>query len=101
MVAGGNAEQVADALEGRVGVAAGVLRQQLVGHGSPVGRRATTSVNVPPRSIQNCQPEGLVMGGSHPLVRLPQPNPVAFRIQTVAEAPVHVLEGLLAGGNAS
>ncbi len=31
----------------------------------PSGRRATTSVNVPPRSIQNCQRPGVfvLMGG--------------------------------------
>jgi hypothetical protein len=49
------AQQVADAGDGGVAVLLRVLGQQLVGHEAPSGRRATMSVKVPPRSIQNCQ----------------------------------------------
>ena len=51
----GMPEHGLDAGDGGVAVAAGVLRQQLVGGSAvPSGSRATMSVNVPPRSIQNC-----------------------------------------------
>ena len=55
-LAGRQAEQLAHALHGRVGVARGVLREQLAVTSAPSGRRATTSVKVPPRSIQKRQP---------------------------------------------
>ena len=53
--AGRDAEQLADALHRRVAIGAGVLRQQLVRDEPPSDRAATTSVKVPPRSIQKCQ----------------------------------------------
>ena len=52
---GAKAEQMADAGERGVAVAARVLGKQLVRDEPPSGRLATISVNVPPRSIQNCQ----------------------------------------------
>jgi hypothetical protein len=49
------AQQPADALDRGVAVLLGVLGQQLVRVQAAVGARPTTSVKVPPRSIQNCQ----------------------------------------------
>jgi hypothetical protein len=49
------AQQIADALHGRVAILLRVLRQQLVRDDfTGSGLRPTISVNVPPRSTQNC-----------------------------------------------
>ena len=54
---GAEPEQRADALQRGVVVLPRVVGEQLVHlRASPSGARPTTSVNVPPRSIQNCQP---------------------------------------------
>jgi hypothetical protein len=53
-LAPGHAHQLADAGNGRVGILLRILRQQLVRAAGHPGR-ATMSVKVPPRSIQNCQ----------------------------------------------
>jgi hypothetical protein len=59
------AQQVADASHRRVAVLLGVVAEQLVGEqlhpAIGPGTRATTSVKVPPRSIQNCQRGGWVV----------------------------------------
>ena len=49
------AKQVADALHSGVGIGFGIFRQELVRDQRSVGRRPTTSVKVPPRSIQKSQ----------------------------------------------
>jgi hypothetical protein len=55
-LAGQQSQQVADAGHRRVAVLLGVVAEQLVRDQPAVGRRLpTTSVKVPPRSIQNCQ----------------------------------------------
>jgi hypothetical protein len=51
----GDAQQVADALDGGVAIGFRVFRQQLVLVQRAVRRAPTTSVKVPPRSIQKSQ----------------------------------------------
>ena len=55
-LAGASPEQVPDALDGGVVVTRRSSDSSLCVTSAPSGRRATMSVKVPPRSIQNCQP---------------------------------------------
>ena len=64
-------QQVANALHGGVAIGFRVVRQQLVGDERAVWGRPTTSVNVPPRSIQKSQ----VSFGDAPAISSPSPPP--------------------------